>query len=250
MPSPVQLTNRRRCTDRIFPSCASTPCERTPALLLCCRTEPSPPFLSPCAIRVAPTQGTTIKGGHPIASRLHQRSYPPPSCLTSASTTSLMPSRLTHFPSSCIGPGGSPELGAAPRATGPPPSPSLSFGAVDRTGELHVSVARPPHCELVLWTMSGGCVMTHGCAPWAPSCRTADCHLAPPAPCHALYVSPPRHVGGAVGRPHAALGAAPGLAAPRRCQATHAAHSVRVGQPLGFQPVESFLNRNSFSILF
>jgi hypothetical protein len=42
------------------------------------RTEPSPPFLSPGAAHVTPTQCTTIKGGHPVASHPCQRLCLPP----------------------------------------------------------------------------------------------------------------------------------------------------------------------------
>jgi hypothetical protein len=62
-------------------------------------------------------------------------------------------------------PGASPKLGAAPRLKEPTPSPSLSSGAVDRAGELCISVARPPRCEWVPSTLSGLCVVVHGSAP-------------------------------------------------------------------------------------
>jgi hypothetical protein len=61
-----------------------------------------------------------------------------------------------------VGPGASPELGVSPRPKEPTPSPPLSSDAVDRAGELHPSVARPPHCELVLSIVSGKCIVVHG----------------------------------------------------------------------------------------
>jgi hypothetical protein len=90
--------------------------------------------------------------------------------------------------------------------------------------------------------------MAHGCFPWAPSSRPANHRLALPASRRALCaragtVRPARHVGGDVGRPHAVLWAMPG-------QATQAAHTVRVGRPRGFRPMDSFLNRNHFLFYF
>jgi hypothetical protein len=101
-----------------------------------------------------------------------------------------MPSLLTHFPSSCAGPGGSPELGAARQAAGPPPSPSLSSDAVDRANELRISIARPPRCEMVLLTVLASCTMARGCAPWKTSHQPINCRPAPPVPHRALYASP------------------------------------------------------------
>jgi hypothetical protein len=54
----------------------------------------------------------------------------PPPRLASVSATPSVSSRLTHFPSSCVGPGASPDLGAASQATGPPPSPPESHRVV------------------------------------------------------------------------------------------------------------------------
>jgi hypothetical protein len=74
----VQLTTQRRCTDK-FSSCAlhaapiaTAPLRRMSVRSFCRHTEPSPPFLSPCAGHVSPMQCMAIKGGHPIASHLHQ----------------------------------------------------------------------------------------------------------------------------------------------------------------------------------
>jgi hypothetical protein len=87
-----------------------------------------------------------IKAPQLVASHPQQRllsaSGKPP-CLTSISTTPSMPSHLTYFPSSCAGPGASPELRATLQAVGPPTSPSLSSDAIDCTGELRISIARP-----------------------------------------------------------------------------------------------------------
>jgi hypothetical protein len=83
-------------------------------------------------------------------------------CSPLFSATSLVPSHLTPPLSPCAGPGASPEIGFAPRPKEPTPSPSLSYDAVDRAGELHNSVAHPPHCELVLSTVSGRCAMVLG----------------------------------------------------------------------------------------
>jgi hypothetical protein len=169
---------------------------------------------------------------------------PPPPRLTSVSVTPSVLSYLTRFPSSCIGPGALPELGAALRAAGSPPSPPLSFDDVNRAGELRISVARPPHCNLVLSTVLGRCVVAHGCAPWTPSRRPANRCPAPHAPHCALCASPPhsgrcrvcppRRVGGDVGRPHAVLWATPG-------QAAQAARTVPMGRSRGFWPVDNFL---------
>jgi hypothetical protein len=82
----------------------------------------------------------------------------------------------------CIGPRASPDFAAAPRPEGLAPSPSLSSGAVNRVGELYISVVHPPHHDLVPWTMLGRCTAGHGCTPWTPSHSWSS--LA--APCHAL----------------------------------------------------------------
>jgi hypothetical protein len=69
------------------------------------------------------------------------------------------------------------------------PSPPLSFGAVDHTGEPRISIARNPRCELVPCTVLGRCIDAHGSAASAPS------HwLPPPMPCCALSPCTARHV--------------------------------------------------------
>jgi hypothetical protein len=95
------------------------------------------------------------------------KSSPPCSPLFSA--TPSVPSHLTRPLYPCVGPGASPDLGAAPRPEGSTSLPLLSSGAVDRAGELRFSAIHPPRCDLVPWTMSGRCVKGHGCAPWTPS---------------------------------------------------------------------------------
>jgi hypothetical protein len=40
---------------------------------------------------------------------------------------------------------------------------------VDRIGELRISVARSPHCKLVLSTVLGRCVVVHGWRLCSPS---------------------------------------------------------------------------------
>jgi hypothetical protein len=119
---------------------------------------------------IAPTQCMAIKGGPPVASHPHQRPLsasgnpsPPRSPLFSATPSVL--SHLTPPLSLCAGPGASPELIAAPRPKGPTHSLLLSSGAVDRDGELRISVARPRRCDLMPWIVSHGCAKAHGCAP-------------------------------------------------------------------------------------
>jgi hypothetical protein len=203
-PPPVQLTILRLRTDKISPF--ECPSWRPLPLRLCAtRAHARPTALSPR--RAVTSLSLSLRKPRCSHTRNnykrrppHCLSYapallsasgkPPPPRLASASTTPSMPSRLTHFPSSCACPGGSPELEAAPRAAGPPPSPSLSSGAIDRTGELRISVACPPRYQLVLWIVSGGCAVAHGCAPLTPSRRTADFRPAPPAPRRADYASP------------------------------------------------------------
>jgi hypothetical protein len=140
------------------------------------------------------------------------------------STTLSVPSRLTPPLSPCVGPGASLELGVAPRPEGPTPLPSLSSDAVDRASELHISVACPPHCELVLSIMSGRCTVVHGRHPCSPSRRPSSRWPPPPAPRCTLYVSSSRqscrcthavsHVGISLGNPHAPCRTTPGQAMP------------------------------------
>jgi hypothetical protein len=98
---------------------------------------------------------------------------------------STMPSVQRHitpplYP--CVGPGASPEHGVAPQPEELTPSPMLSSGAVDHIGELRISVACPPHCELVLLTMSGRCAVVHGRCPCSPSHQPSSRWPPPTAP--------------------------------------------------------------------
>jgi hypothetical protein len=141
---------------------------------------------------VAPTQCMAIKGGPHVASRPHQRPLsasgnPSPSRSPLFSVTPSVPSHLTPPLSPCAGPGALPELGVAPRTEGPTPSPPLSSDAVDSAGELRISVARPPHYELVLSTVSGRCTVVHGRCLCSPSRRPP-----PPVPRSALCASSSR----------------------------------------------------------
>jgi hypothetical protein len=101
------------------------------------------------------------------------------------STASSLPSHLTLPLSPYVGPRVSPEPRAAPQIEGPTPSPPLSFDTVDRVGDFRPSVARLPHCELGLSTVSGECVVGWG---------SFGVHLAevcPPVshrePCHGMH---------------------------------------------------------------
>jgi hypothetical protein len=143
--------------------------------------------------------------------------------------------RLTSLPSLCIGAKALPELGAAPRATGLPPSPPLSSGAIDR----------PPQCELVLLTASDGCAMaidaSRGHLPVDVStvARLQSHRVTCVAP--RRRARPTRRVGGDVGHPQAALWATLGQAVPHHRKATQATHTICVGRSRWFWPVDSFL---------
>jgi hypothetical protein len=164
------------------------------ACLLCHRAEPSPPFLSHSAARVASTQCTAIKGNHPL--RLVRTSVvstsgkpsPPHSPLFSS-----VPSHLTPPLSLYTGPRASPEPRAAPQPEGPTPSPTLSSGAVDRAGELCLSVVHPPHFDSMPGTMSGRCAKVHGCFPWTYSHGSFGHRPSLAAPHRAPVPCGPRH---------------------------------------------------------
>jgi hypothetical protein len=89
---------------------------------------------------------------------------------------------------------------------------------------------------------------------------TTITQLCPLVPRHALCALPlrpggsrvrhARRVGGDVGRPHIVLWVTSGQAAPHRRQATQVARTVPVDRSHGFQPVDSFLNRNPFLFYF
>jgi hypothetical protein len=138
---------------------------------LCRRAELSPPFLSHGVARVASTQCTTIKGGHPLrlvcTSVVSASDKPSPPYSPLFSTTSSVLSHLTPPLSPYAGPRASPEPRAAPQPEGPAPSPSLSSGAVDGAGELCLSVVHPPRFDSAPGTVSGRCAEVHGYFPWA-----------------------------------------------------------------------------------
>jgi hypothetical protein len=166
---------------------AAAPLHRVSARSLYHRTEPSPPFLSPGAAHVASTHCTAIKGGPPVASRPRQRPCPPPvsrhfrTRLCFPPTPSV-PSHLTSPLSPCAGPRALPKLGVAPRPEEMTPSLLLSSGTIYHAGELHISVAHPPHCELVLSTISGKCMVVHGRCQCSPSHRSSSRRSSPTAP--------------------------------------------------------------------
>jgi hypothetical protein len=145
-------------------------------------------------------------------------SKPPPLHLAFVSATPSMLSHLTHFLSSCAGPG------ASPRATGPPPSTRESHRAVAVLMSFRLDVVPLPRSVSRASTLPRHHVVAHGCAPWTPSHRPANRCPTPRAPRHALCASPScpgrhcacptRRVGGNVGRPHAALWAVLGQAVP------------------------------------
>jgi hypothetical protein len=69
---------------------------------------------------------------------------------------------------------------------------------------------------------------------------------AAPLGMHAAATSSAHRVGSDVGRPCATVQAVTGQATPYCRWAVQAACPVRVGQPRGFQPMDSILNRNPF----
>jgi hypothetical protein len=81
----------------------------------------------------------------------------PPSRLASVPATLSVSSHLTPPLSPCVGSRASPEPRAAPRPEGSAPSPSLSSGAIDRAGELRLSVVRPPRFYSAPGIVSGRC---------------------------------------------------------------------------------------------
>jgi hypothetical protein len=137
---------------------------------------------------------------------------PPRSPLFSA--TPSVPSHLTPPLSPWTGPGASPDLRAAPRPEGPASSPPLSSGAIDRAGELRISVVRPHRCDLVCWTMSGRCAEGHGCTLWTPSHGSSNRRPPQPAPRGVPSLHAARHVDLDVVHPRPALRTTSCLAAP------------------------------------
>jgi hypothetical protein len=102
----------------------------------------------------------------PSASRPHQRRLSAPVSrplvipLICCHSPWIGPLTLSH--SRCVGPGASLSFRATSRTNKATPSPPLSFGAIDRAGEFHPSVARPPRCELELSIVSGKCAVGWG----------------------------------------------------------------------------------------
>jgi hypothetical protein len=162
------------------------------------RTEPSPPFLSLSAARVTSTQCTVIKGGHPLhlvlTSTVSASGKPSLQLSPLFFATSPMPSHLTPPLSPYAGPRASPEPRAAPRPKGPAPSPPLSFGAIDRTGELRLSIVHPPRFDSEPGTMSGRCTEVHGCFLWTSSSGPSSHRLSMAAPRRVPAPRAARHV--------------------------------------------------------
>jgi hypothetical protein len=111
---------------------------------------------------------------------------PSPSRSPLFSANSLVPSHLTPHLSPYAGPRASPKPRAAPRPEGPAPSPPLSSDAVDRAGELCLSIVRPPRFDSALGTVSGRCTEVHGCFPWTSSRRSSSRRPSLAAPCRVL----------------------------------------------------------------
>jgi hypothetical protein len=159
-----------------------TLCSRCLSAAVCCTPYPSNPFTLSLHARAYKGHPPPTRAFHPRQRLLSASGKSPPHHVTSISATPSVPSHLTRFPSSSAGQGASPELGVAPRATRPPPSQSLSSSTVDHASELRISVARPPHCKLMLSTMSGKCTVVHGRRPCSPSYQPSSCRPPPPAP--------------------------------------------------------------------
>jgi hypothetical protein len=125
------------------------------------------------AAHVASTQCTAIKRGHPLhlvyTSVVSAFGKPSPPRSPLFSTTSSVLSHLTPPRSQYAGHRASPEHTVAPRPEGPAPSPPLSSSTVDRTGELCLSVVRPPRFDSPLGIVSGRCAEVHGCFLWTSS---------------------------------------------------------------------------------
>jgi hypothetical protein len=120
-----------------------------------------------CTLRVNLMRCTVIKGALCLACCPCHRppiysSKPPPPRLASISATPSVPSCLTHFLSLCAGPGASPELRAAPRATRPPPTPSESCRVVAVPMSYHLVVVLPPLFIPRSIALSRGCAVVHG----------------------------------------------------------------------------------------
>jgi hypothetical protein len=168
---------------------------------------------------------------------------PSPSRSPLFSTTPSVPSHLTPPLFPCAGPGASPELRVAPRPKELTPSPSLSSNAINRVGELRISVACPPHCELVLSTVSGRCAVFHGWRLCSPSRRPSSCQLPPTTPRCALCASSLRQscrgtraasrVGVVLGNPRTPCQTTSGQAMPCSASSLRGArcHRLPAGEP-------------------
>jgi hypothetical protein len=157
-PAPVQLTSSPTAYGQTpsaspphnaRPCCALLHVRALPSLYH--RSELSPPSLPPSA---GPCCPHTMRGYDrrplPFVCPRPHCCLPPVSRPGRASplffTTSSVPSHLTPPLSPYAGPRASPEPRASPQPEGPAPSPSLSSGAVDYTGEFCPSVTRLPRC--------------------------------------------------------------------------------------------------------
>jgi hypothetical protein len=110
----------------------------------------------------------------------------PPLRLASVPATLSVPNHLTPPFSLCAGSRTSPEPRATPRLEGPAPSPPLSSDAINRAGELCLSVIRPPRFDSLLGTVSVRCAEVHGCFPWTSSRGPSNRRASLAAPRHAL----------------------------------------------------------------
>jgi hypothetical protein len=156
----------------LHPERACTPCAATPSCS-CMLRRAVRPIPSPSIAAGQPHMVCIYKRALRIALCPHQRllsasGKPPPPHLTSISATPSVPSCLTRFPSSCAGPGASPELGATPRATRPPPSPPESHRAVAVAVNFCLDVVPLPRSVSRANTLPRRRTVAHGCAPWTP----------------------------------------------------------------------------------
>jgi hypothetical protein len=153
----------------------------TRACSLCRLTEQSPPILSPGAARVASTQCTTTKGGHPLhlvyTSAVSASGKLSPLRLPMFPTTSSMPSHLTHLsPRMQV-----PEFRQSPELL---PDPKDWY----RNGELRLSVVCPPRFDSAPGTVSGRCVEVHECFLWTSSRGSSSRRASQAAPRRAMCV--------------------------------------------------------------
>jgi hypothetical protein len=81
-----------------------------------------------------------------------------------------------------------------PRAVRAVPSPPLSSSVINHAGELRISISRPPHCELVLSIVLGGCAVVHGRHLCSPSLQLSSHRPPLHAPHYAPCTLSPRGV--------------------------------------------------------